>query len=676
MSFRRIVLLSLIFATALCAGFAQAQSDNAGNGLIAFVNQSIDWYHRLQFPNQLFTDPSDSIYAAYNRSSSLRAISLIFDYARIQAEKLEHSRNGASSADNNQLSSKLPQLVASAQDRVKQATADLGALESQYARASGKKRQTIADQIAAQKSEIELCQARLETLQAMNDFATKGTSGGLIKKIDELERSVPEAQVERMIARGLRAPGKQPDAASRNEGPGKSSSSSETDAASSDEASTTALSLSPLPVAAPAAATSPGKQQSNGIISLAGELITTARKLNAERNAITATAQLRTALDGIRAPLRTQFRAITKRGDELSAAAQSTDPSELAERKKQIDALTADYKQLSQNTLPLAKANILLNATASNLDEWHGETKRTFAIQARSLFVRVAALGAVIICVMVASNFWRRAIFRYIHEQRRRNQFLLLRRIVVTVVIAVILVFALSTEIGSLATFAGFLTAGIAFALQNVILSVAAYFSLIGRYGIRVGDRIQIGGVTGDVVDMGLVRLHLVEVDTSSGEARPTGRIVAFSNSVVFQPSSNFFRQLPGSNFAWRRISLTLAADVDYAVAQECIHAAVNGVFETYEPELERQHGVLESSLAVHIASPKPQTRLRLENTGLEITVLYPVILSQAAQIDDRMTRALLKTIEAEPRLRLIGSGLTNINPVDTAGKTPAISTN
>jgi small-conductance mechanosensitive channel len=337
----------------------------------------------------------------------------------------------------------------------------------------------------------------------------------------------------------------------------------------------------------------------------------------------------------------------------------------LADRKKQIDALTADFRKLSRIVLPLVKANILLGSVDTNLTAWRAETERAYVIQGRALMVRVVFIVVAILVVAVASEFWRRAIFRYIREQRRRNQFLLLRRIVVALVLIVILFSALSTEIGSLATFAGFLTAGIAVALQNVILSVAAYFFLIGRYGIRVGDRIQIGDVTGDVVDIGLVRLHLVELDTSAGDARPTGRIVTFSNSVVFQPTSNFFKQLPGSNFAWRRITLTLAADVDYGLAQQRISAAVAKVYDTYKAELDLQHRTLESSLAVQIGSTEPRTRLRLEESGLEIVVLYPVVLSRATQIDDLMTHALLETIEAEPRLQLVGGGLTNIQPVD-----------
>jgi small-conductance mechanosensitive channel len=681
MSVRKIVLLALLLTAATFACFARAQSNDPSAELLGFLDRSIDWYRRVQLPGQLSTDPSDSIYTAYNRTASLQTLSLIFDFARAEAQQLQldQAHNTASATESTSAARNISQLVISAQDKAKQASNDLDALQQQAAHATGKKRQTIDDQIEEQKSELDLAQARLEALQNMTSFAAAGASTGVLGKINELERTVPEAQsvrTERSIhpIRGESAHSEnQPNPSSSNAtdvtAP-NSTAAGNTPASNSGSASANAASsigaFSPVPVAAaPATATTQAAQQGNGIVYLASELFSLTRKLSAQRDAITATNQLRTYLGRIYEPLRKQLREINQRGDDLAAQPQSTDPAVLADRKKQIDALTGDFKHLSTNALPLGKASILLDATASNLSEWHSASEREYSTQARGLLLRVAILAVAIIFVVIASDFWRRAIFRYIRDQRRRNQFLLLRRIGVTVVIALILIFALSTEIGSLATFAGFLTAGIAVALQNVILSVAAYFFLIGRYGIRVGDRIQIGEVTGDVVDIGLVRLHLVELDTTGGEARPTGRIVVFSNSVVFQPTSNFFKQLPGSNFAWRRISLTLATDVDYALAQQRISSAVAEVYATYRLELDHQHQVLESSLAIHIAGTEPQVRLRLTESGLEIVILYPVVLSQSTQIDDRMTHALLDVIENEPRLRLVGGGLTNIKPVD-----------
>jgi small-conductance mechanosensitive channel len=78
--------------------------------------------------------------------------------------------------------------------------------------------------------------------------------------------------------------------------------------------------------------------------------------------------------------------------------------------------------------------------------------------------------------------------------------------------VGVVLIMGCVSEFNSLATFAGFVTAGIAVGLQGVLLSIAAYFFVVGRYGIRVSDRISVAGVTGDVIDIGLVRLYLMEL--------------------------------------------------------------------------------------------------------------------------------------------------------------------
>jgi small-conductance mechanosensitive channel len=681
MPVRRVAILVLLLAAALCAGVAQSQSEDPGDTLITFLGQSIDWYRRVQLTGQLSTDPADAIYSSYNRNTSLQAISLLFDFARAQALQiqLDHPQSSAA-AETTQSAHNLPQLVASTQEKVKQATADLDTLQQQAASATGKKRQTLDDQIAEQKSELDLAQARLEALQNMSAFASAGTSTGLMGKINELERTVPEV---RTVVRSVH-----PARAELNRGENQANPANGTASATPEDktapnssaagtssgAPTAATApFSPVMTVAPTAAATPAKQPGSGILPLAGELFSLTGKLNSQRAAIAATAEMRSALDRIRAPLTQKVRAVNQRGDDLSAQPQSNDPAVLADRRKQIEALTADFKHLSAILLPLAKASMLLDATSNNLEEWRSESDRSYSTLARGLLLRLGALALAILVVVIASDFWRRAIFRYVAEKRRRNQFLLLRRIVVAAMIILILIFALSTELGSLATFAGFLTAGIAVALQNVILSVAAYFLLIGRYGIRVGDRVQIGDVTGDVVDIGLVRLYLVELDTSGGDPRPTGRIVVFSNSVVFQPSSNFFKQLPGSNFAWRRISLTLAADVDYELAEQRISAAVAGVYQTYKPELDQQHRVLEGSLTIHIASTEPQTRLRLKEAGLEIIILYPVVLTQASKIDDLMTHALLDAIEGEPRLRLVGGSLTNIQPVDATPNKPAI---
>jgi small-conductance mechanosensitive channel len=274
-----------------------------------------------------------------------------------------------------------------------------------------------------------------------------------------------------------------------------------------------------------------------------------------------------------------------------------------------------------------------------------------YQAELKGLLVRLVGLALIVGVLLGVSELWRRATFRYITDVRRRYQFLLIRRIVLWSLIAIVIATAFASELGAVTTFAGLLTAGIAVALQNVILSIAGYFFLIGRYGVRVGDRVNINGVTGDVVDIGLVRLQVMEVTTGLSP-RPTGRVVAFSNAVVFQAGSGMFKQIPGTNFVWHEITLTLDAKGNYQQVEKKMMEAVNKVFAAYRDRMEMQRQNVERSLNSTLDSFTPESRLHLTQTALEVVIRYPVELGNAGEIDDRMTRAILDAIESDPKLR------------------------
>ena len=195
---------------------------------------------------------------------------------------------------------------------------------------------------------------------------------------------------------------------------------------------------------------------------------------------------------------------------------------------------------------------------------------------ARYLLLRLGFLLGSVAVVLIISEVWRRATFRYLADARRRQQFLSLRRVVVGLALTLVIVFGLVSEFGSLATYAGLITAGLAVALQNVILAVVAYFFLIGRYGVRVGDRITLAGVTGRVVEIGLVRIYLMEL--AGPQLRSTGRMVVLSNAVLFQPTA-MFKQMPGGDFYWHTITMVFATTTDVADAEKRLAEAANSVY-------------------------------------------------------------------------------------------------
>jgi small-conductance mechanosensitive channel len=184
--------------------------------------------------------------------------------------------------------------------------------------------------------------------------------------------------------------------------------------------------------------------------------------------------------------------------------------------------------------------------------------------------------------------------------------------------------------------------------MQSVLVSVVGYFFLIGKYGIRVGDRIQIGTVVGEVIDIGLVRMHLMELN-QNGPLGPTGRVVAFANLIVFQASGGLFKQIPGVNLSWHEITLSLPQVADYGALKQALLAAIAGVLGDYADEIQRQTKEIERSTDTSsVNDPEPHVQMHLANGHMEALIRYPVHLEHAAEMDERVSVQILKVLGAQ----------------------------
>jgi len=377
---------------------------------------------------------------------------------------------------------------------------------------------------------------------------------------------------------------------------------------------------------------------------------------------------MRATADNVRKPLRDILVATIKQGRDLANQAEAPPAAPSAggsassaspdATTQAFQAITARFKELAAATVPLSQEIVVLDESRTNLIEWQKSIRTESEYELRGLITRVLGIALALAAVLILSEVWRRLVFRYVHEARRRRQFLLMRRFVVGFLIGVVLIMGFVSEFSSLATFAGFVTAGIAVGLQAILLSIAAYFFVIGRYGIRVGDRISIAGVTGDVIDIGLVRFYLMELAGTGIELYPTGRVVMFSNSVLFQAGTPLFKQLPGTEYAWHEVAVALTPESNYKLVAEKLNSIVESIFEKYRSVIESQLGGTERRLEVSLSTPKPESRLQFTDAaGLEFVVRYPVALRRAAEIDDNVTRSILDTLAATPDLKTSVSG-------------------
>src|SRR5690348_18480739 len=108
------------------------------------------------------------------------------------------------------------------------------------------------------------------------------------------------------------------------------------------------------------------------------------------------------------------------------------------------------------------------------------------------------------------------------------------------------------------------------------------------------------------------------------------GRVVVFAKSIVCEATASFDRQAPGTNFIWHEVSLTLAPESDIKLAESRILGAVEKVYAGYRERIEQEHRQMQNLLNVRAATPKPVSRLRLAQAGLEVVIRYPVEIGRA----------------------------------------------
>ena len=617
-----------------------APQDNAGrtaldaSRILPFLEQTLTWYRQMTVDKQIANDPSEVTMVNDNRQLEAQIVRLSFDFARAEADALAASpasRQVQAQSGGTPQQQALLKAEDAADQEVKKAESELNSLKQKLATATGRQRELLQSQIVAAQGELDLERTRKDAIHSMVEFvagAGGGQAGGLRGQIDALAASVPT------IA-----------AAGGNQANTKDQTGTSTEAAASEP---------------------------TGIWGLGEQAFGISRKLSTINGAIAQTQVLAKASDDLRAPLANRLRELTRQADELDSQndnpSGNKNPATLAQQKQRVDALTAEFKQLAAIAIPLSKQNILFGLYEKSLENWHDEVKGDLKGLLGRLLTQLAVLGIFIGVVLVLAEIGKRTIYRYVHEPHRRYQFLLLRKIAITFTIIIIVALGFASRLESAVTYAGLLTAGIAVALQNVIVAVVGYFFLIGRYGIRVGDRVQIGGVTGEVVDIGLVRIQVMELGGSAADT-PTGRVVAFSNSVVFQPTAGIFRQIPGTDFLWHEVSLTLAPDSDFKAVRERLLGAVENVLADYSEEFERQDRAMQRNLlAVPQGALKPNAHLRLTPSGLEALIHFPVDLRHAGEIDERVTRELMKAVDQEPRLKLASSAPISLRSAAGAG--------
>jgi small-conductance mechanosensitive channel len=198
---------------------------------------------------------------------------------------------------------------------------------------------------------------------------------------------------------------------------------------------------------------------------------------------------------------------------------------------------------------------------------------------------------------------------------------------------------------GDIGVVVGLVAAGLAFAMQEVIGAFAGWINVLSGRIYRIGDRVEIGGVRGDVIDITPLRTKVMEIGDAGDDSTTwvrgrqfTGRIVAVSNKKTFtDPVFNFSH---GFDYLWDELTLPVAYRGDWRRASEILQEEVGRVTDTEAAA--RAADALLDRFPVRRADVEPRVFARATDDYVELSARFAVPVREARPVKDELTRAVM----------------------------------
>lgn len=148
------------------------------------------------------------------------------------------------------------------------------------------------------------------------------------------------------------------------------------------------------------------------------------------------------------------------------------------------------------------------------------------------------------------------------------------------VLTGILILSVFNERLSGMAVAIGVAGAGLAFALQEVLTSIAGWIAIIVSDFYKTGDRVKVGGIKGDVIDQGVLRTTIMEIGEWVDGDLYNGRIVRIANNFVFkEPVYNYSADFP---FLWDEIKIPIKYGSDYNLAREIIKSAADKITGEY----------------------------------------------------------------------------------------------
>ncbi|PQJ77252.1 mechanosensitive ion channel family protein [Polaribacter glomeratus] len=265
-------------------------------------------------------------------------------------------------------------------------------------------------------------------------------------------------------------------------------------------------------------------------------------------------------------------------------------------------------------------------------------------LYANPLFSRILTIIFGLVIIWFSIRLIQKKLFNKINDIDNRYKAKKIGSFVGYFFTIILIGITFSDKLGGFTVALGVAGAGIAFALQEVIASFAGWLTIMFGGFYKTGDRVQLGGIKGDVMDIGVLRTTIMETGQWVDGDLYNGRIVLVANSFVYkEPVFNYSGDFP---FLWDEIKVPVQFGSNYKKATEILENCGKEIVGNLTEKSKEEWAVLQQKYKLEDAQTAPMVSLIANDNWIEFTLRYVVSYKKRRATKTALFTSILEKIE------------------------------
>lgn len=257
----------------------------------------------------------------------------------------------------------------------------------------------------------------------------------------------------------------------------------------------------------------------------------------------------------------------------------------------------------------------------------------------------------VVLSALLVNRLIVRTINNRVEDANRRHVFRKIVNYTLTTLAIIVLLFLWVRNLTFLTALTGFLAAGLAIALRDVLLSIFGWFKIIWTRPFTVGDRIQVRNLEGDIIDISPLHTVILEVGNWVQAKQSTGRIIFIPNNVIFLES--VMNSTLGFPYLWDEFSLAVTFESNLDSAQSLMKDPVEDVVGINYRRARREIQKMGDRYAIRYENLSPRVYTDIKDHGVELTIRYLTQVRGRRETKSRLSKRILELLQEHPDVEL-----------------------